>query len=190
MSDKKYWDQAYKSGRSENTPWESGEPDNYLVRLVKDKKIPGKAVIDTCSGLGTQAIFLAENGYRVTGIELSPTAVARARSRAEEAGLKIDFVNGNVQELPFEDGQFDFIFDRGCLHHQYDGEMTAYLAETKRVLKSGGRMYIVSFAGRFSRAGLEDMFSDDFIILDYQKFRWKAADDFTREFQGILLEKK
>lgn len=180
MTEKRFWDNAYKSGKPEDTPWEMGKPNSYLVRLVEEGKIPGKRVLDTCSGLGTHAILLARNGYQVSGVEISPTAVARARDRSRKAGVNVNFINGAVQKFPFDDNYFDFIFDRGCLHHQYGNELQAYLAEAKRVLKVNGRMYVIAFTSRFSTKELKGLFEDNFVVLDHFKFQEKAADKYIR----------
>lgn len=190
MTEKLWWEDAYKSGKPENIPWETNKPSKYLVDLVERNMIPGKTVLDACSGLGTQALYLARNGFEVHGVEISETAVSKAKLFADKEGLKIHFLKGTVQKLPFENSFFDFIYDRGCLHHQKDDELKKYLSEASRVLKAGGRMFIIAFTSRFSKKELTDLFKADFVVLEYSKFSEKAADRLVREFHGILIEKK
>lgn len=184
------WDEAYKSGRPENTPWEKGEADKYLKRLIEENKIIGEKVLDTCSGLGTQSIYLAQHGFEVWGIEISPTAIQEAKKRAKEADVNIDFRHGTVQALPFADNTFDFIFDRGCLHHQYDAEMEKYLSEINRVLRPGGRLFLIAFTRRFTSEEIKSLFSKDFDILEHEVFSETAADNHVREFHALFIEKK
>lgn len=190
MVDRFGWEETYRNGGPESTPWESGKPSKYLVEIVKNGDIPGNKVLDTCSGLGTQSIFLAQNGYDVHGIEISETAVTKAKENAKKAGVEVDFVKGNVQNLPFDENYFDFIYDRGCLHHQYDKEMKKYLSEVNRVLKPKGRMFLIAFTSRFTTDGLISLFANDFEVLEHMIFQEKAADNVFRQFHALFLEKK
>lgn len=185
-----WWEEAYKSGRPEATPWEKGEADKYLKRLIKEGKISGRKVLDACSGFGTQAIYLAKHGFSVSGVDISETAVSKAKERANKAGVKVDFLKGDVQNLPFKDGAFDFIFDRGCLHHQYNHELRAYLKEINRILKAGGNLFIIAFTSRFTTEELTSLFKEKFTVLEHSVFSERAADNHIREFHALLLQKK
>jgi ubiquinone/menaquinone biosynthesis C-methylase UbiE len=190
MNQNNVWDEAYRAGRPEATPWETGEPDAELVRLVEEGKVaPGKT-LDTCSGLGTQAIYLARRGFQVWGVDVAETAVTAAAKRARELDLPIQFLTGRVQHLPFDDAFFDFILDRGCLHHQYGQDLRGYLTEVRRVLKPGGLMYVMAFTARFTDEAIERLFSEEFVIVEHFYYRHLAADKIWREFHGLLLQRR
>ncbi len=190
MPEKDRWDKQYRINDSSSTPWEIGHPDKHLVDIVKSGQIKGTEVLDVCSGLGTQSIFLAKHGYNVSGVEVSPTAVKKAKDAAEKAEVKIDFKQGYVQNLEFPDNSFDFIFDRGCLHHQYDKELEDYLLEINRVLKPGGRMVVIAFTNRFDFEEIEKIFSPFFIILEHTTFKEKSATGYLHELNFLFIEKK
>ncbi|MGB5931881.1 MAG: class I SAM-dependent methyltransferase [Anaerolineae bacterium] len=110
-------DQVYRKYPPEALPWELGRPRKVLVDLVESGKVkPGKA-LDICCGMGTNALYMAEKGFQVQGIDISPKATEYAREKAEKAGAEISFSVENAVYLPFADEQFDFVFDMGCFHH-------------------------------------------------------------------------
>ncbi len=67
-------------------------------------------------GTGTNGVWLAQQGFEVTGVDVAPLAVEQAQQRASDAGVKAQFVVGDVLELPELGGPFGFFFDRGCYH--------------------------------------------------------------------------
>ena len=106
------WDSAYHAGR--RPPWDTGRTCTELKNLIKKGSIrPGKALELGC-GTGTNAIYLASEGFQVTAVDVAPTALNLAIEKAEgrcEGALAA----GGRTALP-ELGTFDFIFDRGCYH--------------------------------------------------------------------------
>ena len=86
---KESWDETYRHHGYKELPWETVEPDKELVRILKQKKITKCKVLDIGCGAGTNSIFLAKNGFDVTGIDISPIAISIAKVRAKEAGLEV-----------------------------------------------------------------------------------------------------
>jgi len=105
------WNDSYTSG--EPLPWDTGTPDPQLVEMIESRAIaPGRALEIGC-GTGTNAIFLAQHGFDVLGVDISEAAIDRAREKAH-GGCRfetVDFLN----EAP-PGGPFQFVFDRGCFH--------------------------------------------------------------------------
>src|SRR5438132_7135178 len=103
------WDARYAAGE---LPWDTGIPDPQLVELVTAGVIaPGRALEVGC-GTGTNALWLAQHGFEVLGVEVSPRAVDKARARAGSA-CRFE-VRDFLAERPAE--RYDFVFDRGCFH--------------------------------------------------------------------------
>lgn len=106
----------YKNAKSaEDLFWYIGDelPD-MLVEAVEKRTVAGKA-LDLGCGTGENAIYLAKNGYEVTAIDFVDEALDIAKKNAEDAGVKIEFIKGDV--LKWEsDKKYDFILDGGCLH--------------------------------------------------------------------------
>src|SRR5262249_29166992 len=124
--------------RKGETPWDTGRPSSELVRVLAEEGIkPGKAVELGC-GTGTNAVWLATQGFEVTTLDLSPLAVEQARRRAEGAGVGGDFLVGDVLSPPGElAGPFDFVFDRGCYHVVRREDVGAYLRTLESLTRPG-----------------------------------------------------
>ncbi len=152
MSDD-YWESAYTSGEYEH--WEFNYPSPELVALVAAGIIPpGGRVLDVGCGGGREAIFLAQCGFQVIGVDISRAALAIARKRAREARVHIDWRRGDVLALPVEDARIDFINDRGLFHLIDDADRPRYAAELTRVCKPGGMILI-----RGASEALEERFN-------------------------------
>jgi ubiquinone/menaquinone biosynthesis C-methylase UbiE len=109
-----------------------------LAQQVADQLPPGGAVLDIATGPGLFCIELAKLGpYAVTGLDLSHTLVEIATKKALEAGVAVDFRQGNASNLPFADDTFDFLLCRGAFKNF--GQPVRALQEMYRVLKPGGR---------------------------------------------------
>jgi SAM-dependent methyltransferase len=99
-------------------PWDTGIPEPLLVEMIESRAIrPGRA-LDVGCGTGTNAIFLAQHGFDVLGIDISEVAVEKARAKAQG---RCRFAAADFLAAPPADGPFQFVFDRGCFH-VFDGE--------------------------------------------------------------------
>lgn len=102
----------------------------------------GASVLEIAPGPGYLAIALAGMGnYRVTGVDISHDFVAIARKNAAEAGVTVDFVQGNVACLPFDSGRFDFFICTAAFKNFK--EPLKALEEMHRVLRPGGAGVII-----------------------------------------------
>ena len=130
--------------------WGAGE---RLVRRLGVR--PGEDVLDVACGTGNAAIPAAEAGARVVGLDLTPELFERGRTRAEAAGVEIEWIEGDAEALPFADATFDVVVSTfGCMfaprHEVAAGELA-------RVLRPGGRLGVVAwtpegFVGDFFRS--------------------------------------
>jgi SAM-dependent methyltransferase len=94
-------------------------------------------------GIGVDSIQLAKCGFDVTAIDLTENALAIAKNYAALRNVSIDFRLGNAESLEFEDASFDAVYSFGVLHHTPDIETS--VAEVHRVLKPGGKAYIMLY---------------------------------------------
>lgn len=101
-------------------------------------RIPGGGqVLEVAPGPGYFAIELARLGaYRVRGLDISHSFVRMATENARAAGMSLDFVQGNASAMPFEEGQFDFVYCRAAFKNF--SQPVEAIAEMYRVLKPGG----------------------------------------------------
>jgi SAM-dependent methyltransferase len=174
------WDMVYREYMPGEIPWEARKPDEGLVAVVEGGKVKKGRALDLGSGLGTQALYLAKKGFKVSGIDLSPTAVEIANKRAELEGLDCSFLQGNALDLPYPDGSFDFVFDRGCFHHIPEEDREGYVRSVRRVLKKGGRYFMECFSYRngsawnhFTPGQIEEYFRPYFKILSIEDGSFK-----------------
>lgn len=102
------------------------------------EKIPANGkVLEIAPGPGYFCIELARLGtYKITGLDISKSFVEIARRNAQEAGLKIDFREGNASAMPFEDDTFDFTFCQAAFKNF--SEPIKAIGEMYRVLRPGG----------------------------------------------------
>ena len=147
MSDNDYWESAYESGEYKH--WEFSYPSPELVALAA-ANVPRRnaRVLDVGSGGGTDAIFMAQCGFRVIGIDVSAAALKIAEKRAEKAHVEVDWLRGNVLELPISSETIDFIIDRGLFHLIENRDRAKYASEIFRVLKNGGHALIRGASGQ------------------------------------------
>lgn len=97
---------------------------------------PGNRVLDVACGTGVVALTAARAGARVTGIDLTPELVARARDNSSLMGLEVEWHEGDAEALPFADGQFDVVVSQ--FGHMFAPRPTVAISEMLRVLRSGG----------------------------------------------------
>jgi SAM-dependent methyltransferase len=125
-------DAAVESFAGVANPW-------VLGRLA-----PGERVLDLGSGAGTDSLIAAqmvgEHGH-VTGIDMTPEMLAKARAAAAEMGASnVEFVESEAEQLPFPDESFDVVISNGVIDLIPDKD--AVFAELFRVLAPGGHIQI------------------------------------------------
>jgi SAM-dependent methyltransferase len=108
-------------------------------RLVETVDVlPDERVLDVACGSGNAAIAAARAFATVTGVDFVPALLERGRIRAAAEFLEVEFVEGDAQELPFEDGSFDVVLSTFGAMFAPDQERAA--AELLRVTRPGGRI--------------------------------------------------
>jgi arsenite methyltransferase len=125
-------DSAVESFAGVANPWELGRLE------------PGEHVLDLGSGAGTDSLIAAQmvgDGGRVTGVDMTPEMLAKARRAADEMNAdNAEFVETEAERLPFPDESFDVVISNGVIDLIPDKD--AVFAELFRVLRPGGRMQI------------------------------------------------
>jgi SAM-dependent methyltransferase len=105
---------------------------------------PGEHVLDLGSGAGTDSLVAAQMvgaAGAVTGVDMTPEMIAKARVSADELGFQnVAFVESEAERLPFADGSFDVVISNGVIDLIPDKD--AVFAELFRVLRPGGRLQL------------------------------------------------
>lgn len=99
------------------------------LAISKDSKI-----LDLCCGAGQTTQFLVNYSDHVTGLDISPLALAKGKKNVPQA----EYVEGLAQKMPFADNCFDFVHTSVALHEMTSSELDAIFAEVYRVLKPEG----------------------------------------------------
>ncbi|HLB20781.1 MAG TPA: methyltransferase domain-containing protein [Solirubrobacteraceae bacterium] len=103
----------------------------------------GDKLLDVATGSGNVAIPAALAGAEVTGLDLTPKLLDVARERAAEAGMQIAFVEGDAEELPFDDRSFDRV--TSCFGVMFAPRHDVAAGELVRVAKPGGRIVVTAW---------------------------------------------
>jgi ubiquinone/menaquinone biosynthesis C-methylase UbiE len=122
---------------------------------------PGEAVLDVGCGTGTLALEAARRvgtSGHVVGIDPGAEQIARARAKAAQRHVPVEFQIGVIEQLAFPDQTFDVVLSTLMMHHLPASIKRQGLAEIARVLKGGGRLVIADFTRKQDRAGLASRF--------------------------------
>jgi len=113
MTQKKSFVERYQDN---DTPWEINRPDHNLIDFVNDLSLAPGPAIDLGCGTGDNSVWLAEQGFQVTGCDLSDLALAKAKAKAKQAGVTCTWFQGDFLQTTPAGAPFTFAFDRGCFH--------------------------------------------------------------------------
>jgi SAM-dependent methyltransferase len=133
------------------TPWERDPVPAVLREMIEGPaaRPPGRALVIGC-GMGRHAIYLAQRGWRVTGVDNVARALRVARKRAGERGVTVEFIEADVTCLDGAtlNGPFDLMLDAGCFHSMADGERRRYGAGITRLAAAETELLLLDFAPR------------------------------------------
>jgi len=164
------WDRKYSKGRW--APWNNDLPAApVLQEAIKNKAIkPCRTIVLGC-GSGSNAIYLAKNGFDVTAIDVAPTALGIAMADAKKAGVKVRWVLADVLKLP-ESKAYDLIFDRGCYHNVRYVDAAGFVASLKQLTLPGSRCFVLSCNKDKAPGIREKTMRDDFSeLFDFEWLR-------------------
>jgi SAM-dependent methyltransferase len=142
--------------------WAAGDFHKIAQRIwdvggrIVDRVAPaeGEDLLDVACGSGNVTVRAAETGARAIGLDITPELLEVARGVAAEAGVAVDWVEGDAEALPFDDASFDIVTSTfGCMFAPRH-ELAA--AEIARVLRPGGRLAVAAWTpegeiGKFFR---------------------------------------
>jgi ubiquinone/menaquinone biosynthesis C-methylase UbiE len=120
-----------------------------MVLLEQATLRPGDRVLDVGCGTGTLAVLVKRlyPSVDVVGLDPDARALERARRKAKRAGVSVTFDQGFADALGYPDATFDRVFSSMMFHHLREETKDAALLEARRVLKPGGRLEFLDFAG-------------------------------------------
>ena len=126
-------------------PWDNRAPSESVIAWQTRGWVHGD-VLDIGCGYGDNAIYLATNGHPVTGLDISPTALATAEQRASDAGVDVTFAVADSTKLDGYADAFDTVIDSGLFHSLDDEGRRRYVAAVYRATRQGATLLLSCFS--------------------------------------------
>ncbi len=137
------FDDAYRG----TPPWDIPQPQPAFVALAKAGAVQG-SVLDAGCGTGENALYFASLRHETWGIDSSPAAIERARHKALERALSVEFRVHDALALEGLERTFDTVTDSGLFHVFSDEDRVRYVESLGHVLVRGGRFFMLCFSDR------------------------------------------
>src|SRR6516165_8996955 len=166
-------------------PWEIGKPQGPFVAIADRVTSP---VLDAGCGTGEHALFFAERGHRVIGIDFVEEAIQRARRKAAEQGLAVEFLVKDATALAQWGQRFASVIDCGLFHVFSDEDRRRYVRGLAEVVEPGSWLFLLCFSDeepgtegprRVSRQELYDAFADGWEVESVQPVQVEVNPEFT-----------
>ncbi len=176
--------QNFEEAYAAVAPWDIGRPQQPFVDAAK--QIHG-TVLDSGCGTGDTAIFYAEQGYTVTGIDYLAVPIERAKRKAADKNLKVRFEVRDALSLKSWGEKFDNIVDSGLFHTFTDEDRAKYVEGLASVLRPGGKLFLMCFSDaepgtvgprRVPKRELEESFDSDWAIESIEPKAFTINPDF------------
>jgi len=123
-------------------PWDIGRPQKEYIQLEQAGEIVG-SVLDVGCGTGENALYLAEHGHEVWGIDFTPKAIQKAQEKAAQRHVKATFRVLNVLELRTLGRTFDTVIDSGLFHVFGDEDRPIFVDNLAAVIRRGGTYFML-----------------------------------------------
>jgi cyclopropane fatty-acyl-phospholipid synthase-like methyltransferase len=166
-------------------PWDIGRPQGPFVAAADRVTSP---VLDAGCGTGEHTLFFAARGHRVVGIDFVEEAVRRARAKAAERGLSVEFLVKDATKLEDWGERFASVIDCGLFHVFSDDDRRRYVRGLAHVVLPGGRLFLMSFSDeepgnegprRVSQQELYDAFADGWEVESVEPVQIEVNPEFT-----------
>jgi len=150
-----FWDWKYLFKK---TPWDTGITPPEIAAMIESGKVPIGHALDLGCGTGTNAIYVAQHGFEVTGIDISRRAISLAKRKIRSAQLtdRVRLERGDVTLLRrwALGHSIDFAYDIGCFHNLDAEARQRYVAALTAVLKPGSFYMLYAFEPQADRRGV------------------------------------
>jgi SAM-dependent methyltransferase len=125
-------------------PWDTKAPKENVVGWDSQGLVHGD-VLDIGCGLGDNAVYLAQQGFNVTGLDISPTALITAERRAKDAGVSVKFAVADSTKLDGYTDAFDTVIDSGMFHCLDEDGKRSYASAVHRATRDGATLLLACF---------------------------------------------
>jgi 2-polyprenyl-3-methyl-5-hydroxy-6-metoxy-1,4-benzoquinol methylase len=177
--------EVFESAYAGKAPWDIERPQKAFVENAG--RITG-AVLDAGCGTGENALYLASLGRHVTGIDYLDVPIQRAKKKAAQRNLQVDFRVMDALNLKAAKDRFDNVIDCGLFHVFSDEDRPRYVEGLATVLRPGGCLFLMCFSDeepgtqgprRVSKKELHQAFGTGWKIESIEPCRVEIRPDFT-----------
>lgn len=131
------WESIWNSGRIPKRFASFSAPNSTVIEWA-DTLPPGALVLDIGCGVGRHCIYLGARGFRMAGMDVSPSGVKQSQAACAARNIPFDGRVSDMSTLPWSDSTFDAALSTSTIHHQLRAALVRSMAEVARVLKPGG----------------------------------------------------
>lgn len=176
---KEHFEEAYEG----KPPWDTGKPQPVFVQAADLVKSP---VLDVGCGTGENALFFAERGHQVTGVDYVETAINLACEKASKRNVPITFLVMDALRLDNLPHKFHSAIDSGLFHVFDDVNRARYVENLTNVVEQDGRLFLLCFSEneppgdgprRVTRQELHDAFADGWEVESIEPARFEVRPD-------------
>ncbi|WP_328521322.1 class I SAM-dependent methyltransferase [Kribbella sp. NBC_00359] len=165
------WDASYHDGPA---PWDFGGAQPAVMRLAAEGAFTG-SVLDAGCGSGENALHIASLGASVLGVDVAETALALARQKAVDRGIKADFTTADALHLDRLGRTFDTVLDCGLFHSFDADERPPYVASLAAVTEPDGTLYVLCFSNEGPDTGPHPITREDLTTAFNPNTGWHIA---------------
>ena len=175
--------ETFESLYAGKAPWDIGRPQRAFVEIAD--RVQGD-ILDAGCGTGENALFFAERGHPVLGIDFLEGPIQEAERKAAQRGLDAEFIRKDALTLQTLDRRFDSVIDSGLFHGFSDEDRIRYVAGLAHVTRPGGRIFLECFSDeepgsqgprRVSEREIREAFADGWSIEEIRPERFEVRPD-------------
>ena len=147
MSEKEFFEEFYRNAKSrEQLAWHHGEP-NEQVKAAMETRAESGSALDLGCGSGNDAVYMAKQGWDVTGVDFMPQALEMTAEYAAENNVSVRTFEADVVEWD-SDEQFDLVLDSGLMHNMDRAKIPKYKRRILDWLKPDGDFVLAHWESR------------------------------------------
>jgi tellurite methyltransferase len=189
-----YWNESWNSDEGREK-WLAPEPAvSAIIPRLKDMQ--AEHVLDLGCGVGRHSILLAENGFSVTALDESENGLMFLNEKAQEAGLAMKTVAGDMNNMDFADDTFDYIISWNVIYHGTYISTGKIFEECSKILKPGGIFQGTLISDKNARFGEGTNVDHKTWVIDEESdkrhphcyYGFEEIADHVRMYQVNLLE--
>jgi cyclopropane fatty-acyl-phospholipid synthase-like methyltransferase len=175
--------EAFESIYTGKAPWDIGRPQRAFVEVADG--VTG-AILDAGCGTGENAMFFAERGHPLLGLDFLEGPIREATRKAQGRGLAAEFRQMDALTLTDLDRRFDAVIDSGLFHVFSDEDRARYVAGLAHVTRQGGKVFLLCFSDeepgtqgprRVSEREIRESFVDGWDVEEIRPSRFEVRPD-------------